>query len=231
MNPVESNIWLVLIALVAYIVGSFPTAYFVTKGMVGKDIRLEGSRNVGAMNAYGLIQSKRPGKLPALGLVTIVAADIGKGILAIYVARWLSVLGYNPALALIIGSFFVILGHNYPFYFKFKEGGIGFASFMGILLALKEPLLPIWGGTMLFSIFVAEYMLVGKWNMKGLSKVLSVIGTQVPGRLVGLGVALVPVYFFDPQLLFPVLAATTLVLIKHTDRIRALVRESKKRQK
>jgi glycerol-3-phosphate acyltransferase PlsY len=76
--------------------------------------------------------------------------------LAIAVARWLGVLGYNPATALIIGSLFVILGHSYPFCFKFKEGGRGIATLMGVLLALNEPLLPIWGGTVLLSIFVAQ---------------------------------------------------------------------------
>jgi len=230
MNSVESSTWLALIAAIAYIVGSFPTAYFVTKRMGRKDIRLEGSRNVGAMNAFGLIKSNGSGKLAALGLVIIVATDMGKGILAIYIARWLSFLGYNPVVALIIGSLFVILGHNYPFCFKFKRGGMGLASFMGVLLALKVPTLAIWGGTMLLFIFVAEYIQVRKWNLTSFPKVLSVIGNQVPGRLIGLGIALVPVYFFDSQLLFPALGPTILVLIKHAGKIKTLVRASKNRQ-
>ncbi len=229
MNLIGSNNWLILIAAIAYLVGSFPTAYFVTKRMVGRDIRLEGSHNVGAMNAYGLIRSIRTGKQAATGLVTILFTDMGKGVLAIYTTRWLDFLGYNPALALIIGSLFVILGHNYPFCFKFREGGIGFATFLGVLLALKAPALPIWVGTMLLAIFVAEYIQVRKWNLTSLSKIISIIGTQLPGRLAGLGIALVPLYFFNPRLLFPVLAATVLILIKHTDSIKALVRASKSR--
>ncbi|GAF80574.1 unnamed protein product [marine sediment metagenome] len=229
MNSIESNAWLALIAAIAYIVGSFPTAYFVTKGMSKKDIRFEGSHNVGAMNAYSLIKSNRSEKLAATGLVTILFTDMGKGVLAIYVVRWLALLGYNHQAALIIGSLFVILGHNYPFCFKFREGGIGFATFMGVLLALKAPALPIWVGTMLLAIFVAEYIQVRKWNLTSLSKIISIIGTQLPGRLAGLGIALVPLYFFNPRLLFPVLAATVLILIKHTDSIKALVRASKSR--
>ena len=229
MNPVESNTWLVLIALITYLIGSFPTAYFVTKKTLRKDIRVEGSRNVGAMNAYSLIRSDRTEKLAALGLVTILLTDMAKGVLAIYVTRRLGFLGYNPQAALIIGSLFVILGHNYPFCFKFREGGIGLASFMGVLLALKAPALLIWAGTMLLTIFVAEYIQVRKWNLTSLSKIISIIGTQLPGRLAGLGIALVPLYFFNPRLLFPVLAATVLILIKHTDSIKALVRASKSR--
>jgi acyl-phosphate glycerol 3-phosphate acyltransferase len=231
MNTVESNTWLALIAAIAYLIGSFPTAYFVTKGMVGKDIRLEGSHNVGGMNAYSLIRSKQSEKRAALGLIVILLGDMGKGVLAIYLTRWLGFLGYSPHLALITGSFFAILGHNYPFCFKFREGGIGFASFLGILLALNPFSLGVWGGTMLFCIFVAERILVKKWNLNSLRQVISVIGTQVPGRLIGLGIALVPIYFFDSQLLFPVLGPTILVYIKHADRIRALVRESRRSQK
>ena len=230
MNPMESSTWLALIAAIAYTVGSFPTAYFVARRMSGKDIRFEGSHNVGAMNAYSLIKSNGSGKLAVLGLVSTVAIDMGKGILAIYIARWLSFPGYNPVVALIIGSFFVILGHNYPFCFKFKRGGIGLASFMGVLLALKMPTLAIWGGTMLLFILAVEYIQVRKWNLTSFPKVLSVIGNQVPGRLIGLGIALVPVYFFDSRLLFPVLGPTILVLIKHADKIKTLVRASKNRQ-
>ena len=59
MNLLMSNAGLGLIAALAYLVGSFPTAYFVSKGMTGKDIRFEGSGNVGGMNAYSLIKSNR----------------------------------------------------------------------------------------------------------------------------------------------------------------------------
>jgi len=231
MNTVESNTWLALIAAIAYLIGSFPTAYFVTKGMVGKDIRLEGSHNVGGMNAYSLIRSKRSEKRAALGLVVILLGDIGKGVLAIYLTRWLGFLDYSPHIALITGGFFAILGHNYPFCFKFREGGIGFAAFLGILLALNLFSLGVWGGTMLFCIFAAEHILVGRWRPNSIRKVISVIGTQIPGRLIGLGIALVPIYFFDSRLLFPVLGPTTLVYIKHADRIRTLIRESRKPRK
>ena len=104
MNTLDSNTWLILAAVIAYLIGSFPTAYVVTKGMVGRDIRSEGSHNVGAMNAYSLIRSLRTTRQAAAGLVTIMLADMGKGVLAVYVVRWLGFLGYNPTIALIIAS-------------------------------------------------------------------------------------------------------------------------------
>jgi len=226
MNTFDSNIWLIMVAVIAYLIGSFPTAYVVTRRMVGRDIRFEGSHNVGGMNAYSLIKDIRNTRQAALGLTTIMLADMGKGVLAIYVTRWLSFLGYDPVPALIIGSTFIILGHNYPFCFKFKEGGIGFASFLGVLLALHPVALGIWGGSMLLCIFTAARISPGGLHQKSFPNAISIIGTQIPGRLAGLGIALIPLYFFNPGLLFPVLGPTVLVLIKHAGRIKARVRES-----
>ncbi len=225
MSPIESNTWLILIAAISYIVGSFPSAYVVTKGMIGKDIRFEGSRNVGTMNAYRLIQAEKSEKLAISGLGLTLVGDVGKGVLAIFVARWLSFLGYNPEIALIIASAFVILGHSYPFCFKFKQGGRGIATLMGVLLALNKPLLLIWGGTMLLSIFVAQYVMIGKIKRGKFSEAFSVIGSQVAGRVAGIAIALVPLYFFDHQLFFPVLAATILVLVSHIIKVRGHIRE------
>jgi len=230
MNPVENNTWLALIAALAYLIGSFPTAYFVTRRMLGKDIRVEGSGNVGSMNTYSLIKGERSGKQAALGLVITMLTDLGKGVLAIYVARWLVFAGYNPAAALIIASTFVVLGHNYPFCFRFKKGGRGIAPLMGILLALNTSSILVWGGTLLLSIFVAQRILVGKIGRESFSSVFSAIGSQATGRIAGLAIALLPLYFFDPRLFFPVLSATVLILIKHADIVKALVRESKKVQ-
>ena len=227
MNPVENNAWLALIAALAYLIGSFPTAYFVTRRMLGKDIRVEGSGNVGSMNTYSLIKGERSGKQATLGLVITVLTDLGKGLLAIYVARWLVFAGYNPTAALIIAGTFVILGHNYPFCFRFKKGGRGIAPLMGILLALNAPSILVWGGTLLLSVFVSQRILVGKIDRESFSGVFSVVGSQVTGRIVGLAIAPLPLYFFDPRLFFPVLSATVLILIKHTDIIKAPIRKSK----
>ena len=232
MNPVDidNNTWLALIAALAYLIGSFPTAYFVTRRMLGKDIRFEGSGNVGSMNTYSLIKSERSGKQAVLALGITMLTDLGKGVLAIYVVRWLALPGYNLAAALIIASTFVILGHNYLFCFRFKQGGRGIAPLMGILIALNASSILVWGGTLLLSIFLAQRMLVGKIGRESFAGVFSVIGSQVIGRISGLAIALLPLYFLDRGLFFPVLAATVLILIKHTDIIRTLASKSKRVQ-
>ncbi|MDD4985968.1 MAG: glycerol-3-phosphate acyltransferase [Dehalococcoidales bacterium] len=232
INPlyIDNNIWLALITALAYLIGSFPTAYFITKRMLGKDIRFEGSGNVGSMNTYSLIKSTRSGKQAILGLGITMLTDLGKGVLAIHVARWLALTEYNLAAALIIASTFVILGHNYLFCFRFKQGGRGIAPLMGILIALNAPSIMVWGGALLLSIFVAQRILIGKISRESFSDVFSVIGNQVIGRISGLAIALLPLYFFYRGLFFPVLAATVLILIKHADIIKKLVKESKRTQ-
>jgi len=93
---------------------------------------------------------------------------------------------------------------------------------MGVLLALNHPAIGIWCLTVGASIFAAQYVLIGKINRKA---AFSVIGAQVVGRVVGMGIALVPLYFFDSRLLFPALAATILILIRHIDRVRVYLKE------
>jgi len=225
MVQVESNIWLILIAAISYFLGSFPTAYFVAKKLSGKDIRLEGSGNIGAMNAYRLLQEKSK-RLARLGISLAMLGDVGKAALAIFIVRWLGFLEYSPIAALTIGSFFVVLGHNYSIFFNFRQGGRGIACLMGILLALHPPLFGAWGGTVLFSIFLVQHLLVQRITTKNVSKWFSIVSSQVLGRVVGIGISLVPIYFINPQLFYPILAATILVLIKNVERVKAYVRES-----
>lgn len=226
MLQAENNIWLILIALISYFLGALPTAYVVAKRIGGKDIRLRSSGNIGAMNAYRLIREEKSANLAVIGIILVLIGDMGKAALAIFIARWLGLLGYNPAAALILSSFFVVLGHNYSICFKFKQGGRGIACLMGILLALDRPLLGAWGGTILVSIFLTQHLLVERMSRKEASRGFSILGSQVLGRVVGIGVSLVPLYFINPQLFFPILAATILVLIKHIERVKTYVRES-----
>ena len=82
----ENNAWLILFAVIPYILGSVPTAYFVTRGIIGKDVRLSGSRNIGAMNAYRLIRTEKSTKLGIAGFALVLVGDMGKGVLAIFIS-------------------------------------------------------------------------------------------------------------------------------------------------
>jgi len=219
------NPWVILIAIIAYLLGSFPSAYYITKRMIGKDIRSAGSGNIGAMNAYRLIKINKSTKMGAIAFLLALVGDVGKGVLAIFVAKWLSFLGYDLLLALIASSVFVIVGHNYSFFFKGKGGGRGISSLAGVVLALNPLALLLGLVTFLLTILVTEYAMGGRINWGKFSSVFSALGSQILGRVVGLALALIPIYFFGPAVFFPALAADILVLIKHIERIRAYIRQ------
>ncbi len=210
--------------------GSFPSAYFITKKMIGTNVSAEGSGNVGSMNTYGLIKKESSGGKAAAGLLMTLLIDLGKGILAIYIARCLNFTGYDPLAATTIASTFVVLGHNYPFYFRFRKGGRGIAPLIGILLALKPISIAIWAGTVLLSIFITQRIMVGKICRDSFSSVFSVVGSQVNGRIAGLCLALIPLYFYDSRLFFPALSATSLILVKHSGIIRQIIGKLRNKQ-
>jgi len=223
----ENNTWLILIAIISYLLGSLPSSYLITRKLCGKDIRREGSGNIGAMNTLRVLEADKSAKLAAVGFALVLVGDMGKAALVIFVARWLAFLQYDLGLALIIASFFVVLGHNYSIFFRFKMGGRGIACLAGILLALYWPSFFVWGGVTVASIFLVQHILIGKINWKKFPEVFSVVGSQIVGRVVGMIIALVPLYFLDSRLFFPVLAATFLITIKHVGRVKVYIEELK----
>lgn len=126
--------YLFLIFVLAYLIGSFPTAYFVTKKFTGKDIRKEGTGNVGAMNT-----SRATGKFSLFLLVLI--GDVSKGALPVYFVKDHLNLEKYSLLAITFCAFGIVLGHCYSIYFKIKDGkfagGKAIASMAGILGVLN----------------------------------------------------------------------------------------------
>lgn len=116
--------------LIAYLIGSIPTGFLMTKIFVGADIRNAGSKNVGATNVYRVA-----GKLP--GFLTLII-DIIKGIIVVtLVADFfytylpdVDYIFYRTLLGLI-----AILGHIYSVFLKFK-GGKGVATTIGVTAAI-----------------------------------------------------------------------------------------------
>ncbi len=109
----------ILALLIAFALGSFPTAFVAGKLLSRGDIREAGSGNPGTLNAV-----RQYGKL--VGLVVLLV-DAGKGILAVTVAQAMSVT--DPWVYLT--ALLVTLGHNFTPVLKFK-GGKGAATVLGI---------------------------------------------------------------------------------------------------
>lgn len=114
-----------IIAALAYLLGSVPFGIVMAKLFGLGDLRQIGSGNIGATNVL------RTGHKPAAFLTLI--GDAGKGALAVLIARW--AVGESGA---GIAAIFAMLGHLYPIFLGFK-GGKGVATFLGTLLALSFP--------------------------------------------------------------------------------------------
>ncbi len=127
---------IVLAFIAAYIIGSFPSAYIVARLRKGIDIRDVGSHNLGAMNVFY--------KVGFWDGMIVLLADIGKGALGVCVAEALGV----PLWAQMVAGVFVIIGHNFPVFLKFK-GGKGGAACIGILLYFMPWGVPIYLGVFL----------------------------------------------------------------------------------
>ena len=116
-----------------YLIGSFPTAFLLVKWTARLDIRVAGSGNVGALNAFDVTRSKLLGAL-------VLLIDLAKGSAAVWAdsmlfGHGLWIMGFAG-----LGS---IAGHNYPVWLRFK-GGRGLATAAGVMLVLNWALVVLW---------------------------------------------------------------------------------------
>ena len=109
--------WAVLLG--AYLLGSIPSAYLVAR-FARVDIRQLGNGNMGAKNTFESL-----GWLPGL---VVVAADMGKGALAMAMARHF----HLPEIVVMLAGVCVVLGHDFPLFLRFRDGQ-GMATIVGVL--------------------------------------------------------------------------------------------------
>lgn len=113
-----------IFALASYFLGSIPFGLILTKLITGKDLKAQGSHNIGATNAT------RIGG-PFVGVVTLIL-DIAKG----FVCVWLvGLMQHSPEVAALCGLC-AFLGHCFPVWLRFS-GGKGVATGLGVMAALS----------------------------------------------------------------------------------------------
>jgi len=134
---------LILIILLAYLVGSFPTSIVVGRMTRRIDIREHGSKNAGGTNAFRVLGWKA-------GLFVAVV-DILKGVLATLLIAKIRVdpLTLDYELVQIIAGTSAVIGHVWTVLAKFK-GGKGVATGAGMIIALFP-----WASLICFIIFAA----------------------------------------------------------------------------
>lgn len=162
--------------LIGYVFGLFQTGYIYGR-IKGIDIREHGSGNAGTTNALRILGTKA-------GVITFIG-DCLKCILAVVAVRLIFSQRYASLMPLltVYTGLGVVLGHNFPFYLKFR-GGKGIASTAGLILTL-DPVLSLiafatfgavvgitkyvsLGSLLLAAEFLAGviiYGFFGKWNL------------------------------------------------------------------
>src|SRR4030042_2982962 len=141
MNEVVSSI----IAIVcAYLLGSLPFAYIITRKIKNEDRREVGTRNMGAMNTIYRVGF-------GWGLLVLLL-DMAKGARAILVARWLD----TPENIQLVAAGVSVIGHMFPVFLKFR-GGKGGATVVGILALLMPKAIPLAVGVFILALLLTRY--------------------------------------------------------------------------
>ena len=147
-----------IIILGAYLLGSSNLALYLFKWKK-VDARNNGSGNLGASNATVLLG------WPAG--IAVAIHDIGKAAVSVILAR---ILFPNLEYAGAAAGVACVLGHIFPFYLKFR-GGKGFASYLGMTLALN------WKFAIVILVLVGVAMVVTDYIVAGTT--LTILSTPI----------------------------------------------------
>ncbi|MCB0281406.1 MAG: glycerol-3-phosphate acyltransferase [Calditrichae bacterium] len=186
--------------LVAYLFGSFPTAFILLKLKYNQDIRSSGSGNVGALNAMRSSKSKFAGLI-------VLFIDLLKGAFPVYLA-----LNYFPSDAMlhIIVISAVVYGHCFPVWLRF-QGGRGLATTAGALIVFNPVLVAIW-----LIAWIFYFILIRKHIVANL------IATFLLPMIVFLG----RIQFFNDDILLMILPVCMIILLRHLERVPDVIIES-----
>jgi glycerol-3-phosphate acyltransferase PlsY len=114
--------------LIGFLLGSVPTGFLIGRAR-GIDLRTQGSKNIGATNAFRVLGARWGG--------LVFALDVVKGLVAALVPRWLAggATGDAVLTAELAAGVASILGHVFTPWLRFK-GGRGVATSLGVFLGI-----------------------------------------------------------------------------------------------
>ncbi len=115
--------------ILAYLLGSIPTAVWIGRLFYGTDVRTKGSKSAGATNTIRVLGLKAG--------IPVLLIDALKGTLAVLAGR-LSSFPFSKeheALFFVVLALVAVIGHVFPIFAKFN-GGKGVATLLGIAIAL-----------------------------------------------------------------------------------------------
>ncbi|PZA08530.1 MULTISPECIES: glycerol-3-phosphate acyltransferase [unclassified Meiothermus] len=185
------------LAIVAYLIGSLPLGYWLVYRLSGKDPRQASAYNLGLENALRL--------LGAWPLFLAFAADLLKGFLAVYPARFTAT-GFEAGLLL---AFVAYLGHLYPLPRWTPNAplrGRGAGILLGIVAALSNVGMPYLLALIPLAVALLLYAALGYASLAALSLPLTTaliaLGQPIAlwGKLAGLGLALLALWRYKENI-------------------------------
>jgi acyl phosphate:glycerol-3-phosphate acyltransferase len=201
----------ILLVVLAYALGSFPTAFILFRANKGKDIRNIGSGNVGGTN---VLRSAGPG----LAVVTIML-DILKGFLPVLMIYLFFPSSY---ILYIITSVSVLIGHVFPVFLKFR-GGKGISTTGGLIIATC--VLPISGASLALRLAPAIIIVLSVLIIFFITRIMSI------GSIVA--TIINPIMFFifryDNYVIIAAAIWSAIILIAHRENIKRLFKGEEKK--
>jgi glycerol-3-phosphate acyltransferase PlsY len=198
-----------LLIIIAYLIGSIPTAVCVSKIFFGVDIRDYGSGNAGATNTYRVLGVKWG--------TFVMVVDMLKGVLATFLYLLLPTYindDYQHINLMVGLGLAAVLGHIFPIWAGFK-GGKGVATVFGMVLAI-QPIVALY-------VVIVFILVLYLTRFVSLSSILASIAFPI----------LILVIFNEPEHLYRVfaIAVALLVILTHQKNINRLLQgnESKAR--
>ena len=200
----------VILIIIGYFFGCFSTGYIVGR-LSGHDIRSEGSGNIGTTNALRTMGAK--------GGALTFGGDLLKAFIPTLLVRFVYCphMDYSPEMTyfmtLLVGLG-VVIGHNFPFYLKFK-GGKGIAVSAAVIVASSSNSTTGWimigVGLLIFIVVVAitRYVSLGSLIVVWFFPVYTILEYRASGLFV---------YMMAVSVLF-----TALAYFKHAGNIKRLL--------
>lgn len=188
----------------AYLIGSIPTAVWVSKGVFGMDIREYGSGNAGATNTFRVLGPKAG--------TFVMMVDMLKGILAVRLSYLLPYY-QNPEHLTQLVNFQIglglaaVVGHIFPIWAGFR-GGKGIATLFGLALAIQPLVALCCVGVFLMILFLTRYV--------SLSSIIASIAFPI----------LILYIFNEPEVFYRIfaIAVALMVVLTHQKNITRLLK-------
>ena len=195
-----------LLIVIAYLIGSIPTAVWVSKWFFGIDIREYGSGNAGATNTFRVLGSRWGTFVMIIDMLKGVAATSLYILLPYYMHSTSELERTNFMVGLGLAA---VVGHIFPIWADFR-GGKGVATLFGMILAIQPMVAVYCVGIFLIVLYLTRFV--------SLSSILASIAFAV----------FILVIFNEKETLYRAfaIAVALLVVLTHQKNITRLLRGS-----